>query len=77
MPEERHNGLVEKRDGRRRYLSVKEVAAELGIGESTVYDEIQRGNLKAKRFGKKAIKIHLEELSRYEDASDWEPGQYR
>ena len=66
-----------KRDGRIKYLSVDEVAAELGIGRTTVYEEITRGKLRAKRFGKKNIKIHVDELRRYEEESDWEPGQYR
>lgn len=65
------------RDGRRKYLTTDEVAQELGIGRSTVYEEITRGNLKAKRFGKKNIRIHVDELKRYEEESDWRPGQYR
>lgn len=66
-----------KIDGRRKYLSVDEVAAHLGVGRTFIYNEVASGSLKAKRFGKKNIKIHLNELARYESDSDWEPGQYR
>ncbi len=57
-------------DGRRKYLSVKEVADYLGLGASTVYDLINRGELKAKKFGR-STKIHVDALARYERESDW------
>lgn len=60
-------------DGRRRYMTVSEVAEATGMGLSTVYDEIQRGNIRAKRFGKKSIRVHVDELKRYEEASDYLP----
>jgi excisionase family DNA binding protein len=41
-----------------------EVAERLGIGRTTVYQEVVDGNLKAKRFGKKNIRIPAEELRR-------------
>ena len=58
-------------DGRVQYLSVKDVADHLGLGQSTVYDLINRGELKAKKFGR-STRIHKEALRRYERESDWE-----
>ncbi len=66
-----------KRDGRRKYLSLDEVARELGISRTTVYEEVVAGNLRAKRFGKKQIRVHVDELARYEREQDYAPGQYR
>ena len=58
-------------DKRRRYLTVKEVAEYLSIARSTAYDLIPSGELKAKRFGKRNVRVHVEELRRYERESDW------
>ena len=60
-------------DKRRRYMTVLEVAEYLSIARSTAYDLISSGELKAKRFGKRAIRVHIEDLQRYERESDWRP----
>ena len=69
---ERTNG-TRLADQRRRYLTVQEVADYLGIGRSSAYDLIKGGDLKAKRFGKKNVRVHIEELERYEGESEWHP----
>lgn len=58
-------------DGRRRYLTVTEVAGYLGIGRSSAYDLIGRGEIQAKRFGKRNVRVHIDELKRYEEECDW------
>ena len=63
----------QKIDGRRKYLSADEVAVILGISRSTVYREIASGNIQAKRFGQKRIRISLAELARYESEQAYEP----
>ena len=54
-------------------MTVLEVAEYLSIARSTAYDLISSGELKAKRFGKRAIRVHVEDLRRYERESDWRP----
>lgn len=61
-------------DKRRRYLTVLEVAEYLSIARSTAYDLISRGEIKAKRFGKRSVRVHVDELRRYERESDWGSG---
>ena len=61
-------------DKRRRYMTVLEVAEYLSIARSSAYDLISSGDLKAKRFGKRNVRIHVEELQRYERESDWRSG---
>lgn len=64
-------------ENERKYLTVPEVAEVLEVSVGTVYKEIERGSLGAKRFGKRNIKISKTELRRYEQESDYEAGQYR
>ncbi len=59
------------------YYTLTEVAERLGIGRTTVYQEVVEGNFKAKRFGKKNIRIPAEELRRYEVEQDYYKGTYR
>jgi len=54
-----------------------EVAERLGVSRTTVYEEVLAGNIKAKRFGKKSIRILAAELERYERESEYEYGTYR
>lgn len=61
-------------DGRRRYLTILEVAEHLSIGRTSAYDLITSGQLKAKRFGKRSVRVHVDELERYERESDWREG---
>lgn len=61
-------------DKRRRYLTVSEVADYLAISRSSAYDLISRGDLKAKRFAKRSLRVHVDELRRYENESDWRAG---
>ena len=55
-------------------MTVQEVAEHLGIGKSSAYDLIYGGELKAKRFGKRNVRVHGDELERYERESDWRAG---
>lgn len=61
-------------DKRKKYLTVKEVADHLSIPRSTAYDLVHGGGLKAKRFGKRTIRIHVDELERYERESTYRAG---
>lgn len=51
-------------------LTVTEVAAILKIDKQTVYQMIWRGNLPAKRIGKKAIRIGDRDLAEFIAASE-------
>ncbi len=62
------------KDKRRSYMTVGEVAEHLSIGLSSAYDLISSGELKAKRFGKRNVRVHVDELERYERESDWSAG---
>ena len=46
-------------------LSVREVAADLGICEKTVRQLIKAGDILAYRFGKRAFRISREELASF------------
>lgn len=58
-------------DKRRGYATVKEVADYFGVGRSSVYEWISTGQLQAKKFGKKAVRVHLSEIERFEQESEW------
>lgn len=45
-------------------LKVSEVGARLGMSRSTIYREIQNGNLRAFKIGK-SVRISAEEVTRY------------
>jgi excisionase family DNA binding protein len=60
-------------DGRRKYMTIQEVADYLTIGRTSAYELISQGDIKAKRFGKKNVRVHVDELKRYEAESDWRP----
>ena len=47
------------------------MADHLRIGRSSAYDLITRGEIRAKTFGKRNVRIHVDELARYERESDW------
>jgi excisionase family DNA binding protein len=55
-------------------LSVSEASKTLGIGRTKVYEEINAGRLKARKFGKRtlipmqSIKAWTENLPSYEEA---------
>ena len=59
------------------YLTLGEAATHLGIGRTTVYQEVVAGRIRAKRFGKKNIRIAVSELERYEAEQDYHPTRYR
>lgn len=59
------------------YYTLQEASERLGIGRTTVYQEVVEGNIRAKRFGKKNIRIPAEALQRYESENDYYPGTYR
>lgn len=58
-------------DKRRGYAKVKEVADYFGVSRSIVYEWISSGQLQAKKFGKKAVRVHLSEIERFEQESEW------
>lgn len=64
------------------YLRVREYAERFSLDESTVYKMIERGEIRAIRIGKKALRIPSSELERFLDrrpepggASDPEPAR--
>lgn len=63
-------------DQRRRYMTIQEVADHLSIGRTSAYKLITSGRLKAKRFGKSSVRVHLDELERYEREADWRAGEW-
>ncbi len=58
------------------YLNLDQVAERWGVSRGTVYNAVSEDRLKAKRFGRH-IRVHVDEVKRYEEESDWENGQYR
>lgn len=60
----------------RPYLSIDEIADRWGVSRGTVYNAVDAGDLRAKRFGKH-IRVYFKEVTRYEEEHDWEKGQYR
>lgn len=60
----------------RPYLSIDEIAERWGVSRSTVYNLIADRKMRAKRFGRH-IRVHCQEIHRFEEQSDWENGQYR
>ena len=61
-------------DKRKKYLTVREVADYFSIARSTAYDLISSGELEAKRFGKRTIRVHVDEVKRYERESVYRAG---
>jgi len=53
---------------RRDWYSVTEVALRLGISERRVWKMLSQGELKAHRMGQKLVRIHRDEIDRYESA---------
>lgn len=49
------------------FLSVREVAAILGLSKSLVYREIQQGNLPCHQFGARCYRVARSELIRYQE----------
>jgi excisionase family DNA binding protein len=47
------------------YMRVRDYARKFSLDESTVYKMIDRGEIKAIRIGKKALRIPSSELERY------------
>lgn len=62
-----------------RWLSVKEVAARLGISTRAVYDRIDDGRLRAHNFGGEAQRalwrIKETEVERFIQASEYHPAK--
>lgn len=56
------------------YLRVREFAERFSLDESTVYKMIERGEIRAIRIGKKALRIPSSELERFLDRRP-EPGE--
>ncbi len=52
-------------DGRRRYFSPLEVADYFGISRHTLYDMIDRGEIRAGKVGR-SVRISRDEIARYE-----------
>ena len=51
------------------YLSVEEIRVYLGLGRSTIYDLLRRGELPAVRFGR-VIRIPRHSLAQYAAAEE-------
>ena len=54
------------------YLSVKEVAAQLGLSAATTYRLIEWGDLPAYRFGGR-YKVRSDDLTEYIERSKFQP----
>lgn len=63
-------------DGRRKYLTVREVADYFGLSRSYVYQIVNRRDLKAHRFGN-ALRVSRDEVLRYERESAYHEGSGR
>ena len=56
------------------FLTVKQVAERLNISQGSVYGAVDRGELKAHRFGRKtALRVSEESLQKYIDCCAEEP----
>lgn len=58
------------------YLNLDEIAERWGVSRGTVYNLVTEEKIHAKRFGRH-IRVHMDEVVRHEQQSDWENGQYR
>jgi excisionase family DNA binding protein len=58
-----------------KFFNVKDVASHLGVSLGTVYGAIDRGELKAHRFGRKtALRVSEESLQKYiDDCAEEQP----
>lgn len=48
-------------------LTVRQVMAELGVGKTTAWNLLQRGDLAYHRFGDKVIRVPRTELEAYKE----------
>lgn len=60
------------RKAERKWLSIDDVAGELGVSRTPIYQEVIEGRLKAKRIGKKpTIRIHRGDFEDWLSRSDY------
>jgi excisionase family DNA binding protein len=52
----------------RQYWKIKDFAEHFGLDKSTVYNQIERGEIRAIRIGKTALRIPTEEVQRVLDS---------
>ncbi len=52
----------------RQYWKIKDFAEHFGLDKSTVYNKIERGEIRAIRIGKTALRIPTEEVKRVLDS---------
>jgi len=52
----------------RQYWKIKDFAEHFGLDKSTVYNKIERGEIRAIRIGKTALRIPTEEVQRVLDS---------
>ncbi len=55
-------------DFHRQYWKIKEFADHFGLDKSTVYNQIERGEIRAIRIGKTALRIPTDEVKRILDS---------
>jgi excisionase family DNA binding protein len=55
-------------DPDRQYWKIKEFADHFGLDKSTVYNQIERGEIRAIRVGKTALRIPTDEVKRILDS---------
>lgn len=56
--------IHERQEAAKQFFSIKEFAAILGLNESTVYEAIKRGDVRAVRIGPKLWRIPTSEIDR-------------
>ena len=62
----------------RQYWKIKDFADHFGLDKSTVYNQIERGEIRAIRIGKTALRIPTDEVKRILDSfgPDDDDGEY-
>lgn len=60
-------------DRRRKYVTIKELSEYFAISKTCAYDLVSSGEIHAKRIGRNAIRVHVDEVRRYEKTSEWRP----
>jgi len=59
------------------YLTVAEVARELGMTERAIHKRITSGHMRAERFGERVVLVPTEEVERWRGVGKLKPGPKR